>query len=101
SSQIVVVPSARSHCSAQPARSCPLARDQHPTRSSSVALLKANLLRYSVSPRRSASSPTSAARERMTLAPFAYRMPYGLSRPCLTVLTGDDTGCRLGSSSAL
>jgi hypothetical protein len=37
----------------------------------------------------------------MTLAPFTYRMPYGLSRPCLAVLTGDDTGCRLGSSSAL
>ena len=38
SSRIVVVPSVRSHWSAQPARSCPLARDQHPTRSSSVAL---------------------------------------------------------------
>jgi hypothetical protein len=35
----------------------------------------------------------------MTLAPFTYRMPYGLSRPCLAVLTGDDTGC--GSAARL
>jgi hypothetical protein len=37
----------------------------------------------------------------MTLAPFTYKMPNGLSRPCVAVLTGDDTGSRLGSPSAL
>src|ERR1700689_4231136 len=37
----------------------------------------------------------SAARAPMTAAPLAYKMPYGLSRPCRAVLTGADTGCRL------
>ena len=33
----------------------------------------------------------------MTLAPFTYKMPNGLSRPCAAVLTGD---AHLGQDSA-